>query len=85
MRLAEDVGELGMIEQQPILDGRNMTMVLGPTKAAGATKDAKAEDIESGQEALQGDGGGEAPAPERDAEPQPREEVAQAEAQLQQG
>jgi len=85
MRLAEDVGELGMIEQQPILDGRNMTMVLGPTKAAGATKDAKAEDIEGGQEALQGDGGGEAPAPERDAEPQPREEVAQAEAQLQQG
>jgi len=85
MRLAEDVGELGMIEQQPILDGRNMTMVLGPTKAAGATKDAKAEDIESGQEALQGDGGGEANAPERDAEPQPREEVAQAEAQLQQG
>jgi translation initiation factor IF-3 len=85
MRLAEDVGELGMIEQQPILDGRNMTMVLGPTKAAGATKDAKAEDIESGQEALQGDGGGEAPAPERDAEPHPREDVAQAEAQLQQG
>jgi translation initiation factor IF-3 len=85
MRLAEDVGELGMIEQQPILDGRNMTMVLGPTKAAGATKDAKAENIESGQEALQGDGGGQAPAPERDAEPQPREEVAQAEAQLQQG
>jgi len=85
MRLAEDVGELGMIEQQPILDGRNMTMVLGPTKAAGATKDAKAEDIEGGEEALQGDGSGEAPAPERDAEPQPREEVAQAEAQLQQG
>jgi translation initiation factor IF-3 len=85
MRLAEDVGELGIIEQQPILDGRNMTMVLGPTKAAGATKDAKAEDIESGEEALQGNGGGEAPAPERDEEPQPREEVAQAEAQLQQG
>jgi translation initiation factor IF-3 len=85
MRLAEDVGELGIIEQQPILDGRNMTMVLGPTKAAGATRDAKAEDIESGEEALQGNGGGEAPAPERDEEPQPREEVAQAEAQLQQG
>ena len=85
MRLAEDVGELGMIEQQPILDGRNMTMVLGPTKAAGATRDAKAEDIQSGEEAVQGNGGGEAPAPARDEEPQPREEVAQAEAQLQQG
>ena len=29
MRLAEDVKELGAIEQQPILDGRNMVMVLG--------------------------------------------------------
>jgi len=57
-----------------------LTMVLGPTKAAGATRDAKAEDIKSGEEALQGNGGGEAPAPERDEESQPREEVAQAEA-----
>jgi translation initiation factor IF-3 len=32
MRLAEDVGELGMIEQRPNLDGRNMTMVLAPAK-----------------------------------------------------
>ena len=85
MRLAEDVGEIGIIEQQPILDGRNMTMVLGPTKAAGATRDAKAEDIKSGEEALQGNGGGEAPAPERDEESQPREEVAQAEAKLSSG
>ena len=83
MRLAEDVGELGVIEQQPILDGRNMTMVLGPTKAAGAIRDAKAEDIEGSEEAVQGNGGGEAAAPERDAEPQPGEEVAEAEAQLQ--
>ncbi len=30
MRLAEDVKELGQIESQPILDGRNMVMVLGP-------------------------------------------------------
>src|SRR5689334_2399831 len=35
MRLAEDVKELGAVEQQPLLDGRNMTMVLAPTKAAG--------------------------------------------------
>ena len=33
MRLAADVGELGAIEQRPNLDGRNMTMVLGPVKA----------------------------------------------------
>ncbi len=33
MRLAEDVADLGAIEQRPNLDGRNMTMVLGPVKA----------------------------------------------------
>jgi translation initiation factor IF-3 len=32
MRLAEDVGELGTIEQRPSLDGRNMTMLLSPTR-----------------------------------------------------
>jgi translation initiation factor IF-3 len=85
MRLAEDVKDLGAIEQQPLLDGRNMTMVLGPTKAAGGGRDAKAEDKQRGEEAVQGDGGGEAPAPPRDEEPQPREEVAQAEAKLSSG
>ena len=35
MRLAEDVKELGLVEQQPTLDGWNMVMVLGPTKNAG--------------------------------------------------
>ncbi len=29
-RLAEEVSDLGLIEAQPKLDGRNMTMVLGP-------------------------------------------------------
>ncbi|MCC6222153.1 MAG: translation initiation factor IF-3 C-terminal domain-containing protein, partial [Thermoleophilia bacterium] len=32
MRLAEDVKELGHIEAQPVLDGRNMVMVLAPHK-----------------------------------------------------
>ncbi len=31
-RLAEDVAELGFVESSPKQDGRNMTMVLGPTK-----------------------------------------------------
>jgi translation initiation factor IF-3 len=30
MRLAEDVADLGTIEQRPIQDGRNMTMLLAP-------------------------------------------------------
>ena len=41
MRLAEDVQEIGMIESHPLLEGRNMTMVLAPTKSAGDK--AKAE------------------------------------------
>ena len=32
MRLAEDVKELGQIESPPLLDGRNMVMVLAPNK-----------------------------------------------------
>jgi translation initiation factor IF-3 len=77
-RLAEDVKEIGLIEQQPLLDGRNMVMVLGPTKNAGVKRDAEGEDVQRGEEAVQGDGSGEAPASSRDAEPQPAEEVVEA-------
>jgi translation initiation factor IF-3 len=76
MRLAEDVNEIGQIEQQPLLDGRNMTMLLGPTKNAGVTKtDAEAEIEQRDEEAVQGDRNGQAAAPVGDAQPQPREEV----------
>ena len=33
-RLAEDLGDLAVIEQRPQQDGRNMTMMLGPAKTA---------------------------------------------------
>src|ERR1700759_4703 len=63
MRLADDVKELGMIGTQPLLEGRNMTMVLGPTKNAGAKReDAETEDTLRSQEEVQGDGHGEADA-----------------------
>jgi len=39
MRLAEDVSELGVIDQRPIQDGRNMTMLLSP--APKKTQDAE--------------------------------------------
>src|SRR5437867_5130159 len=52
MRLAEDVGEIGQVESQPILDGRNMVMVLAPTKNAGVKRDAEDENIEQRQEAV---------------------------------
>ncbi|HEY7381453.1 MAG TPA: translation initiation factor IF-3 [Gaiella sp.] len=77
-RLADDVKELGQIEQQPTLDGRNMVMVLGPTKNAGVKRDAEGEEIKRGEEAVQGERGGEAAAPSRDEEPQPAEEVVEA-------
>ena len=32
MQLAEDVADFGIVEQRPNLDGRNMTMLLAPTK-----------------------------------------------------
>jgi translation initiation factor IF-3 len=79
MRLAEDVKEIGQVEQQPLLDGRNMTMLLGPTKNAGVTKtDAEAEDTERSEEAVQGDRNGQGDAPAGDAQPPAREEVAEA-------
>jgi translation initiation factor IF-3 len=80
LRLADDVKEIGMIESQPLLDGRNMVMLLGPTKNAGVKTDAKAEDSERSEEEIQADGLGEADAPSRDEEPHPGEEVVEAEA-----
>ena len=50
MRLAEDVKEIGAVEQPPLLDGRNMVMVLGPTKNAGVKKDAETENTQRSQE-----------------------------------
>jgi translation initiation factor IF-3 len=85
MRLAEDVKEIGMVEQPPLLDGRNMVMVLGPTKNAGVKKDAEAEDTQRSEEAVQGDSRGEDPAPPRDEEPPAGEEVGEAEAELPSG
>jgi len=76
MRLAEDVKEIGQVESPPLLDGRNMVMVLGPTKNAGVPKDdAKAEDTQRSQETVQGDRDGQAASPAGDAEPHAREEV----------
>ncbi len=40
MRLAEDVSDLGVIDQRPIQDGRNMTMLLSPVPKKVAEEDA---------------------------------------------
>jgi translation initiation factor IF-3 len=78
LRLADDVKEIGQIESQPLQDGRNMVMLLGPTKNAGVKRDAEDEDTERSEEAVQGDGGGQDSAPAGDAQPQPGEEVVEA-------
>jgi translation initiation factor IF-3 len=71
MRLADDVAEYGAIEQRPSQDGRNMTMVLAPTKA-------KAED---GGTPPADAGGGETPAPRRPRRQQRIEAAEAAEAE----
>jgi translation initiation factor IF-3 len=51
-RLAEELAELAIVEQRPNLDGRNMTMMLGPSKAVLAgTLDETAKDADAGGEA----------------------------------
>ena len=40
-RLAEELAELAVVEQRPIQDGRNMTMMLGPSKAVLAGDDRR--------------------------------------------
>src|SRR5207302_8622733 len=78
MRLAEDVKEIGAIESPPLLDGRNMVMVLGPTKNAGVKRDAEDQDTERSEEAVQGDGDGQDHAPADDAQSQPGTQVVEA-------
>ena len=82
LRLAEDVKEIGTIESQPLLDGRNMVMVLGPTKNAGVKRDAEDENTQGSEEAVQGDGDGTDPSPTDDAQPQPGAQVVEEEAEV---
>jgi len=78
LRLADDVKEIGLIESQPLLDGRNMVMVLGPTKNAGVKRDAEDENAERSEETVQGDRGRSDPQTADDAKPQVGEEVFEA-------
>ena len=48
-RLAEELSELGVVEQRPMQEGRNMTMMMAPSKAVlpGASTRAPAADAEA--------------------------------------
>jgi translation initiation factor IF-3 len=51
-RLAEELAELGVVEQRPMQEGRNMTMMLGPSKAVLAGRfDASPDGTAPGEEA----------------------------------
>jgi translation initiation factor IF-3 len=51
-RLAEELADLAIVEQRPNLDGRNMTMMLGPSKAVLAgTLDEQAKEAKEAKEA----------------------------------
>ncbi len=43
IRLAEDLSDLGRIESQPNLDGRNMVMVMSPKKDVAPREEARSE------------------------------------------
>ena len=72
-RLAEELAELAIVEQRPNLDGRNMTMLLGPSKAVLAgeavavSPEAEAAAATEGEE---GEAPAAAAAPEPEAKPE---------------
>ena len=69
-RLAEELSELGVVEQRPMQEGRNMTMMMAPSKAVltGRLDDAEAPEGEPDGEAT--------PAPETAAASAPEESAA---------
>src|SRR4051812_11924590 len=71
MRLADDVQDLGVIEQRPNQDGRNMTMMLGPVKK----KEAPAEQAQAPEQPAETS----APAEKAEAPAEPAEGSAPAE------
>jgi translation initiation factor IF-3 len=67
-RLADDLGDLAVVEQRPIQDGRNMTMMLGPSKAVLAgTLDQDAAPAAEADAGANGTPAAEAPAAEAPA------------------
>ncbi|MCG7323196.1 translation initiation factor IF-3 [Arsenicicoccus bolidensis] len=74
-RLAEDVSELGFVESAPKQDGRNMVMVLGPTKKKA---DAKAEQRKRREDATRHDDQPHDAQPDETEAQSPAAEVAEA-------
>ncbi len=69
-RLAEDLVDVGVIEQSPLQDGRNMTMLLAPSKAVLAGERPDQESPDNGKPAADADTDGQ-PAPDAAGDGQP--------------
>ena len=74
MRLAEDVQDLGTVEQRPSLDGRNMTMVMNPLKA----KERKPESEKKRSRRAAAEAEAEQPEAEQPEQAEPEQEQASA-------
>ncbi len=53
LKLAEEMAELAIVESRPNLDGRNMTMMLAPVKAAAPVKVSEKPEPEMTEEATE--------------------------------
>jgi translation initiation factor IF-3 len=71
-RLAEELSDLAVVEQRPTQDGRNMTMMLGPSKAvlAGEFDEDEQHDDTSNGSGPQADADGKPAAKAQKAEPE---------------
>jgi translation initiation factor IF-3 len=58
-RLADELSDVGVVEQSPLQDGRNMTMMLAPSKAALAGEDGHGHDHANDTEKKDGGAGAE--------------------------
>ena len=80
MRLAEDVKEIGLCRVTAAPRRAEHGHVARADEDAGVEKDAKAEETQRSEEAVQGDGDREAPPPQGDEEPSAQQEVREAQA-----
>jgi translation initiation factor IF-3 len=79
-RLAEELAELGVVEQRPMQEGRNMTMMMAPSKAVLTGRLGEADGAEDGEPgAVEADATGE-PTGEQGTAEQPLEPAETAEA-----
>jgi translation initiation factor IF-3 len=75
-RLAEELAELGVVEQRPMQEGRNMTMMMAPSKAVLAGRTG-AEQSDAAEQAPAADAAADG-TPQAQAEPPPAEAQPQA-------